>query len=66
MDKKVYGVRIDEVNTNAYDINEMNDEEKWDFVCRNHEEDQVYTLDAFFYYLNANMLDTENYYWIMI
>lgn len=66
MDMKVYGVRIDEVNVNASDIREMTDEEKCGFAYRNHDEDQVYTLEAFFYYLNSDMLDTENYYWIAV
>ena len=71
MDKKVYGVSIDRlhnnaVGTNADDIQAMSDKEKLEFVNVWGYEDQVYTLDAFFYYLNADMLDTENYYWIVI
>ncbi len=71
MDKKVYGVSIDHlhnnaVGTNADDIQAMSDKEKLEFVNVWGYEDQVYTLDAFFYYLNADMLDTENYYWIVI
>ena len=71
---KVYGVSIDhcislEKNTgkhiDADVIREMNEAEKQAFGMVHCDTDQVYTLEAFFYYLNADMLDTENYYWIM-
>ena len=28
--------------------------------------DEEYTIDGFFYYLNNNMIDTENKYWIVV
>ena len=68
---KVYGVSIDHLSNNAVcanatSIHEMSDAEKQDFVDVWAYQDQVYTLEAFFYYLNADMLDTENYYWIAV
>lgn len=68
---KVYGVSIDYLQRHAQcviagTIHEMNDEEKQDFVRVWSDQDQVYTLEAFFYYLNAGMLDTENYYWVAV
>jgi hypothetical protein len=26
----------------------------------------VYEIESFFYYLNADMIDTENMYWVVI
>lgn len=71
MDIKVYGVSIDHLSNNAVCVNatsihEMSDAEKQDFVDVWADQDQVYTLEAFFYYLNADMLDTENYYWVAV
>jgi len=66
---KVYGVSIDYLKNHALcvsagTIDIMDNEEKKDFVRVWADQDQVYTLEAFFYYLNANMLDTENYFWV--
>ena len=68
---KVYGVNINYLRKNALCVTagtfpEMNDEEKKDFVRVWGDQDQVYTLETFFYYLNSDMLDTENYYWVAV
>lgn len=68
---KVYGVSIDYLKKHALcvcagTIHEMIDEEKKDFVRVWGDQDQIYTLEDFFYYLNANKLDTENYYWVVL
>lgn len=66
MDKKVYGVEIDKcVGINADDIGEMTPEQKKELIAKVGT-DEEYTIDGFFYYLNNNMIDTENKYWIVV
>jgi len=66
MDKKVYGVDIDKCNgINADDIGEMTPEQKKGLIAKVGT-DEEYTIDGFFYYLNNNMIDTENKYWIVV
>lgn len=70
MEKKIYGLKIDLCDDNIYAdaIYQMSDEEKQELINAygaKHALD-VYTLDGFFYYLNADMIDTENMYWVAV
>ena len=64
MDKKVYGIEAG-CGFNADDIRDMTDAAKKELVEKSNT-DEVYTLEAWFNYLNADMIDTENYYWVVI
>lgn len=66
--KRVYGIKIalDGCGINADSILNMSDKEKRDLIAKAGVEDEVYEIESFFYYLNADMIDTENYFWIVV
>lgn len=68
MEKRVYGIEIslDDCGINADSILEMTDDEKRELINKYGVENEVYVLETFFYYLNADMIDTENYYWVVV
>lgn len=66
-EKKIYGLNIEKCgNVCAADILDMSDEQKHELIEKAGIEEQVYTIEGFFYYLNADMLDTENCYWVAV
>ena len=63
--KKIYGISIDEVTLD--ELNEMTEDEKIALVDRTAKENgDEYTIEGFLYYLNNDMIDTENMYWIAL
>lgn len=69
MAQKVYGIKLEQAaayELNADSIAELTDEEKRKLIeeCRLYD-NQMYPFDDFFYLLNADMIDTENYYWFI-
>ena len=42
----------------------MTEQEKIDLVEKHKDNGEVYTLEGWFNYLNADQIDTENKYWI--
>ena len=64
---RVYGIEIDKCEgICADDIAQMTEQEKIDLVLAHKDNGEVYTLDAWFNYLNNNGIDTENYYWVVL
>lgn len=64
MTQRVYGISIDKTNEhNIYNVQGLTNEEKEELI--NNEDLEVYTLEGFFYYLNEDMIDTENMYWFI-
>ena len=60
----VYGVEIEKVE--GKHIDEMTEEEKIHLVEECGDNGEEYTLQGWFDYLNADMIDTENYYWLVL
>ena len=63
---KICGVSIDKlrennVNVSAGDILDMNADEKFAFVEKWGSLEDRYTIEGFLYYLNQDLIDTENY-----
>ena len=69
MAQKVYGITLQQASEqglNADKITYLSDEEKRRLIDKYHlYDDEMYTLDSFFYYLNADRIDTENMYWFI-
>lgn len=64
---RVYGIEIDKCEgICADDITQMTEQEKIDLVLAHKDNGEVYTLDAWFNYLNNDGIDTENYYWVVL
>lgn len=64
---RVYGIDIDLCDDIcADDIAQMTEQEKIDLVLAHKDNGEVYTLDAWFNYLNNDGIDTENYYWVVL
>lgn len=60
---KVYGVEIGKMQKAYYDLT---NKDKLELVEKYSEPNgDVYTPEAFFYYLNQDGIDTENYYWFL-
>ena len=62
---RVYGINIDG-SVRAADIAEMTEQEKIDLVEKYKDNGEVYTLESWFNYLNADQIDTENMYWVAL
>lgn len=70
MTQRVYGIVVGGTHGhNADSLSLLTNEEKLAVVAaaREENEDEVeeYELNKWFYYLNADMIDTENYYWFV-
>ena len=67
MAQKVYGIGIGVVkDLNAQKLQEMSIEDKRKLIEEHQLYDgEMYTMDSFFYYLNSDAIDTENYYWFV-
>lgn len=65
---RVYGIKIalDGCGINADSILNMSEREKMDLIAKAGVDGEVYEIDSFFYYLNADMIDTENMYWVVV
>lgn len=63
--KRVYGIEIDG-SVCADDIAAMTEQEKIALVEKHKDNGEVYTLDAWFNYLNNERIDTENMYWVVL
>jgi len=60
---RIYGIDIDG-SVRAADIAEMTEQEKIDLVEKHKDNGEVYTLEGWFNYLNADKIDIKNKYWI--
>ena len=60
---RIYGIDIDTIPEGKH-VNELTEKEKIDLVEQNKDNGEVYTLEGWFNYLNADQIDTENKYWI--
>ena len=62
---RIYGVEKDRVNK---DVEELSENEKCDLVddMLRRNINEVYTIDAWFGYLNGGSIDLENYYWFAL
>ena len=69
MAQKVYGITLEQASEqglNADEITYLSDEEKRRLIDEYRlYDDEMSTLDSFFYYLNADKIDTENRYWFI-
>lgn len=65
---RVYGIKIalDGCGINADSIQQMTDEQKRELIEKAGVDGEVYEIESFFYYLNTDMIDTENMYWVVI
>ena len=62
MTQRVYGISIDNA-PQGVNVANLTDEQKQELI--ETADLEVYTLEGFFYYLNEDMIDTENMYWFI-
>ena len=66
MTQKIYAIEIEACEGyNANDIDLMLPNDRRKFV-EQYGDGEAYTLEGFLYYLNEGMLDTENYYYVLV
>ena len=65
---RVYGVEIGKCpeGVNADSILNMSERDKMDLLAKAGVDGEVYEIESFFYYLNNDGIDTENYYWVVL
>lgn len=60
---RIYGISIDAIPEGKH-VNELTEEEKIALIEQDDWDVEVYTLEGWFNYLNADQIDTENMYWL--
>jgi accessory colonization factor AcfC len=67
MTERVYGLPIEIGGQyNADILFNMSREEKLKLIEEHKDEVEVYTIESWYFYLNSDRIDTENFYWILV
>lgn len=67
MTERVYGLPITIGGQyNADILFNMSTEEKLKLIEEHKDEVEVYTIESWYFYLNSDRIDTENFYWVLV